>query len=322
MPSPVRSKIIRERARAAEKRIGTHVTTALGKTKSRKLVTALSTLGKARENGWRPSYMVLADTQGVGYLRVEATALGARFLLNTGTRIDLVELDARTIRSRQLKEVPEASILEAARILAAPLTSGVIISKRAKVVLNKILEDKEIAGMAKNKNEPELEPLAGVKHYAIGQVVQYYEDGERAGYLASFPENGEVRIRPIGPKYATEVRDVKVKIENVVAVLDGKFAPKEILDVMASKKKATKKAAVAKKSTTTNGEKRGRAGKFAPEAKIKVLAKENPKRAGSASFKRFALYEKSATVAEFLKAGGTAGDLHYDSVHEYIKVAA
>ena len=78
-----------------------------------------------------------------------------------------------------------------------------------------------------------------------------------------------------------------------------------------------KKAPRAAKPT---GEKRGRKSAFSPEAKIKVLVKENPKRKGSASFKRFELYGKCKTVAEYFKAGGTSGDLHWDKDHELIAI--
>jgi hypothetical protein len=67
------------------------------------------------------------------------------------------------------------------------------------------------------------------------------------------------------------------------------------------------------------GGRRGRAPAWPLDAKIKVLV-ENPKRAGTASHDRFALYGKGTTVGAFLEAGGTSGDLHWDSEHEYISI--
>lgn len=61
--------------------------------------------------------------------------------------------------------------------------------------------------------------------------------------------------------------------------------------------------------------------KEADTRKIKLLTKENPKREGSESFKRFELYRKSKTVADFIAAGGTAGDVRYDANAGYIEVA-
>ena len=58
------------------------------------------------------------------------------------------------------------------------------------------------------------------------------------------------------------------------------------------------------------------------DAKITLLAKENPKRAGSAAHKRFALYSKHTTVAAFLKAGGTRADLRWDAEHKFINITA
>jgi hypothetical protein len=55
---------------------------------------------------------------------------------------------------------------------------------------------------------------------------------------------------------------------------------------------------------------------------IQVNRLENPKRKGSASAKRFELYRNGMTVAEFLKAGGTRGDLNWDVSHEHIELRA
>lgn len=59
------------------------------------------------------------------------------------------------------------------------------------------------------------------------------------------------------------------------------------------------KKAAAKKE---NGAKRGRPLVFAPDAKIKLLTKENPFREGSNSHKVFGMYKSGMTVAEFEKA--------------------
>lgn len=61
-----------------------------------------------------------------------------------------------------------------------------------------------------------------------------------------------------------------------------------------------------------------------PEAKqeiIKLLVKENPKRKGSASHKRFALYRNGMTVEKFLATGGTRSDLRWDTAHNFITVS-
>ena len=84
--------------------------------------------------------------------------------------------------------------------------------------------------------------------------------------------------------------------------------------------KANPAAAPAKKAATTKTSTRGRTAANADDDVIKLLAKENPKRAGSASFKRFALYSKVKTVGAFLKAGGSRSDLRYDSEHKFISI--
>jgi hypothetical protein len=54
--------------------------------------------------------------------------------------------------------------------------------------------------------------------------------------------------------------------------------------------------------------------------RIKLLVKENPKRPGTASHKRFQLYRPGQTVAEFLAAGGTRADLRWDQKHKFIEL--
>jgi hypothetical protein len=90
--------------------------------------------------------------------------------------------------------------------------------------------------------------------------------------------------------------------------------------------KALKKAnpAATKSLTSKPGSdsagRRGRPSGYKPEAKITVLAKENPKREGSASYKEFELYRKHKTVGAFLAAGGTSASLRWDSEHKFIKI--
>lgn len=58
--------------------------------------------------------------------------------------------------------------------------------------------------------------------------------------------------------------------------------------------------------------------------KIKLLVKENPKRAGSKAFAVFACYKDGITVADFLKAseksGGSMANVNWDVDHEFISL--
>ena len=51
---------------------------------------------------------------------------------------------------------------------------------------------------------------------------------------------------------------------------------------------------------------------------ITLVATENPKRPGSASFARFALYQTGMTIAEYLKAGGQRSDIRWDTARGFI----
>ena len=57
------------------------------------------------------------------------------------------------------------------------------------------------------------------------------------------------------------------------------------------------------------------------DRKITLVTKENPKRAGSASFERFELYKKAKTVADYVAAGGTTADIRFDEKAGHIKLA-
>ena len=188
------------------------------------------------------NYAVCQDRQGVGYLRLEATDKGSRYVTNTGKAVDLVFIDAATVRSRDIKQVP-GSILEAAKVLYKPIGEGVVLSPRAEVELTKIMKDKEILAMEKK----------------------------------------------VTKKSATSTATSTSK----------------------SKKAAAKGANGSGTRATQDA-----------TARIKLLVKENPKREGSSSYKRFALYGKSATVADFLKAGGTRADLAWDEKRKFIQVSS
>lgn len=59
---------------------------------------------------------------------------------------------------------------------------------------------------------------------------------------------------------------------------------------------------------------------FPAEAKITMLAEKNPKRPSSKAYQRFELYAKAKTVKDFIAAGGTYGDLRFDSEKGFIKI--
>lgn len=59
---------------------------------------------------------------------------------------------------------------------------------------------------------------------------------------------------------------------------------------------------------------------FPPDAQVTFLVEENPKREGSKSYGRWTGYAGSATVGDYIAAGGTYGDLKYDAEHGFIQV--
>lgn len=55
---------------------------------------------------------------------------------------------------------------------------------------------------------------------------------------------------------------------------------------------------------------------------ITYVQEHNPKKEGSASWARFALYRAGMTVDEFLRAGGTIGDIKWDAERDFIRLGA
>lgn len=54
--------------------------------------------------------------------------------------------------------------------------------------------------------------------------------------------------------------------------------------------------------------------------KITFVSDVNPKKEGSASHARFALYKVGMSIDEFVQAGGTLGDVKWDAERNYIKI--
>lgn len=85
-----------------------------------------------------------------------------------------------------------------------------------------------------------------------------------------------------------------------------------------SKKK--EKTTMKKKGAKGKREGRSRSARIA-DGKIALLEKDNPKRKGSRAFKRYELYRKHKSVADYIKAGGKRSSLRYDEKHGYIKLS-
>ena len=53
---------------------------------------------------------------------------------------------------------------------------------------------------------------------------------------------------------------------------------------------------------------------------IKILVENNPKRKGTLTYERVALYKDGMTVAEYVQAGGRTGDVNHDVEQGYISL--
>lgn len=121
--------------------------------------------------------------------------------------------------------------------------------------------------------------------------------------------------------------------------------PKEVIDIVVADRRGTRVTGVTVRRTETMTEEAAAATEAAPEKKthrpipkepkfsetsiVKMKADKdgkpygadnNPKKAGSASHTRFALYKDGATVKESLETGLTRGDLSYDKDKGFIDI--
>jgi hypothetical protein len=61
--------------------------------------------------------------------------------------------------------------------------------------------------------------------------------------------------------------------------------------------------------------------RYNKDSVITIVATSNPKRKGTLTYTRFALYKNGMTIADYVKAGGRTGDINYDIIAGYITVA-
>lgn len=88
------------------------------------------------------------------------------------------------------------------------------------------------------------------------------------------------------------------------------------------KKKVAKKMKAKKAKKMKKGKKTGKSRRpRVVDGKITMLVKENPKRKGSKAYKRYELYRKNKTIADFLEAGGKRSSIRYDERHKFIKTS-
>jgi len=95
---------------------------------------------------------------------------------------------------------------------------------------------------------------------------------------------------------------------------------KKTLTEKPMKKKKGKEMKATKTSKKEKRERKSRGSRIA-DGKITLIEKDNPKRKGSRAHKRYELYRRNKSIADYLKAGGKRSTLRYDEKHGYIKLA-
>jgi len=147
------TKAAKKTGKAIKKRVAKQaVAESFGAKVAEKAVEAAPEAPASAPEASPKPYMIFVDKQAAAYLRVEQGKKSDFYIINTGAKtVDLIEMDSKTAKSRGLEAVPEASVLDAAKVLAKPLNSGIIVSERAQKYLNQILADQELIEMANKK---------------------------------------------------------------------------------------------------------------------------------------------------------------------------
>jgi len=209
--------------------------------------------------------------------------------------------------------------------------------------------EKAMKALTNQRKIPAFPKAAGASEVEEDDAAPLDDDADGTDVEASVEdaseseeEEEEVKPKKAGKKSAAVEDDEEGVVED-----DGEEEPNdddeseedmEAQEEAVSKKKSTKKVAAKpekkavakaekkpekKAAPKANGEKKAKAsrgGGFDPKAKIKLLVKENPKREGSITHKKFAKIKSGMTVEEAFKAGLTGVDLKCDVDRKYISI--
>lgn len=152
---------------------------------------------------------------------------------------------------------------------------------------------------------PQYKPVV---RFATSEVGRKRIEGVQVAIESAGSEGKEVTITEIQNKIngtetivPEELRQDTLAKQEAARKAVRETKPEES-DMAAAAKKSARKAGAAKKTKVDTTPARG----FAEEAKIKILAKENPRRGEAA--KRFDLYKDGMTVAEYTKKIGSRSE--------------
>jgi len=93
----------------------------------------------------------------------------------------------------------------------------------------------------------------------------------------------------------------------------------QVVEKLIGKPIVRQRTVVSRTGSSGGGTPRKRVSVAKDDPRVISYVGPNPKKAGSASFDRFALYKVGMTVSEFLAAGGTMGDVKWDAERSFIK---
>jgi len=173
------------------------------------------------------------------------------------------------------------------------------MSKKAKATKSAVEKpDKPVTAKIASKKQWD-----GASIYAECKALGVYPSFEGGNFLGYFDKASGKKATTALPTLSSVMHDVYIKAETAA--------------VEAAKNAKPKKEKAAKVPKVGGGTR----SRLDGAAKIKILAKENPKRAGSTSHKAFEKYKNGMTVAEYIALGEShRASLKWDIDHGFVSI--
>ena len=239
-------------------------------------------------------------------------------------------------RARKVKETPVAVVASDTAVAVEVTDDAVLFLHTIATRLDSMAKTVEYFIAKVSKGKPIKRPLnvavvsmPSLQHVAgngAAQEKQRHPYDEHHPLLALLSATEPMPVAEIAASMGSTEGAIRQQLFKLSARGFVRNVPYKGYCAAGANKAPPKKAAVAEKAVKAKNAgkgkvKQGRPGPFPADAKLTVLAKDNPKKAGTSAAKRFTKYAKCKTVADALKAGFSWRDLRMDTEHKYISVA-
>jgi hypothetical protein len=192
---------------------------------------------------------------------------------------------------------------------------------------NEVMEMREANAALTADAEPgEFPELEGFPEEEASEAEETAVDEDGVVQEASEEEAEEATEEGTEGEATEEEQDAEAEIEKATKLKQEPEGRRKMRTAVAEKEKPVAKARVVAKAKVAAPAKAAKSNgdssrtRLDPEAKIKILAKENPHREGSGRYKRWSKYRDGMTVAAALKVGFNSGDIQHSVADGNIKL--